>query len=269
MAPPALQIAGLQAWYGAAQILQGIDMVVEQGEAVALLGRHGAGLTFTLRAVLGQTGARLGSIRIHGVESIHLSAPGIALLGIAFCPGRLDIASGLSCEENLLLPLPLPGSGALGGGMSLSEIYELFPELLAKRAWAGARLDEGEWQMLAVGRVLRTGANLLLFDDICKGLPDPLVRVMGHTLNTLKSLGYSIVLTERTAQVSNGVADRFYVMEHGHTTEEYDATDDTANDAASNAKPNASPIPLRPAASLDPFSMIDASPAADTVRPLG
>ena len=163
MSTVALEIKGLNAWYGESHILHGVDLTVHQGEVVTLLGRNGAGRTTTLRAILGLTGSRTGSVRIDGTEAIELPTFKIAKLGVGYCPEERGIFASLSCEENLLLPPPV---GALGGGMSLSEIYEMFPNLLERRNSPGTRLSGGEQQMLAVARILRTGANLLLLDEI-------------------------------------------------------------------------------------------------------
>lgn len=167
MSTPALEISGLQAWYGESHILHGVDMRVAQGEVVTLLGRNGAGRTTTLRAILGLTGSRKGSVRIHGTEAIDLPTYKIAHLGVGYCPEERGIFASLSCEENLLLP---PVVGSLGGGMSLAEIYDMFPNLQERRHSPGTRLSGGEQQMLAVARILRTGANLLLLDEISEGL---------------------------------------------------------------------------------------------------
>ena len=170
----ALEIAGLHAWYGESHILHGVDMRVERGQVVTLLGRNGAGRTSTLRAILGLTGARKGSIRIGGVESIREPTYRIAHMGVGYCPEERGIFASLSCEENLLLPPML--RGATDAGMTLEEIYEMFPNLYERRHSPGTRLSGGEQQMLAVGRILRTGANLLLLDEISEGLAPEIDR---------------------------------------------------------------------------------------------
>jgi len=213
MTLPALEITGLQASENRRPILRGVNLRVETGEAVALLGSHGAELTATLQAVLGRYPARTGSVLIHGVESIGLDAYAVSHLGVAACPARPDIVSGMTCEENLLLPLPL--EGVLGGGLSLTDIYELFPALRRARATPGVNLDEEEQQMLALARVLRSGANLLLFDQICAGLPGPAARTMGRTVTALKALGYSILFTELNPDFPADVADRSYLLVDG------------------------------------------------------
>jgi branched-chain amino acid transport system ATP-binding protein len=217
----ALQIRGLQAWYGESHILHGVDLTVAPGEVVTLLGRNGAGRTTTLRAILGLTGSRKGSVCIHGTESIGLPTYKIAHLGIGYCPEERGIFSSLSCEENLLLPPPV---GALGGGMSLSEIYEMFPNLQERRHSQGTRLSGGEQQMLAVARILRTGANLLLLDEISEGLAPVIVQALARMIKTLKSRGYTIVMVEQNVHFAAPLADRFYVMEHGRIVEHFDAS---------------------------------------------
>jgi branched-chain amino acid transport system ATP-binding protein len=221
MNAPALEIAGLQAWYGESHILHGVDIHVAQGEVVTLLGRNGAGRTTTLRAILGLTGSRKGSVRIHGTEAIAMPTHRIAHLGIGYCPEERGIFASLSCEENLLLPPPV---GALGGGMSLEEIYDMFPNLRERRHSPGTRLSGGEQQMLAVARILRTGANLLLLDEISEGLAPVIVQALGRMIQTLKSRGYTIVMVEQNFRFAAPLADRFYVMEHGRIVETFAAS---------------------------------------------
>ena len=220
MTTPALEISGLNAWYGESHILHGVDLTVNQGEVVTLLGRNGAGRTTTLRSILGLTGSRKGSIRIHGTESIEMPTYKVAHLGVGYCPEERGIFASLSCEENLLLPPPV---GALGGGMSLSEIYEMFPNLLERKNSPGTRLSGGEQQMLAVGRILRTGANLLLLDEISEGLAPVIVQALARMITTLKAKGYTIVMVEQNFRFAAPLADRFYVMEHGQIVEHFDA----------------------------------------------
>ena len=220
MTTPALEISGLNAWYGESLILHGVDLTVNQGEVVTLLGRNGAGRTTTLRSILGLTGSRKGSIRIHGTESIEMPTYKVAHLGVGYCPEERGIFASLSCEENLLLPPPV---GALGGGMSLSEIYEMFPNLLERKNSPGTRLSGGEQQMLAVGRILRTGANLLLLDEISEGLAPVIVQALARMITTLKAKGYTIVMVEQNFRFAAPLADRFYVMEHGQIVEHFDA----------------------------------------------
>ncbi|CAN1488651.1 LivF ABC-type branched-chain amino acid transport systems, ATPase component [Burkholderiaceae bacterium] len=222
MSAVALEIKGLNAWYGESHILHGIDLTVHKGEVVTLLGRNGAGRTTTLRAILGLTGTRTGSVRIGGVEAIDMPTFKIAKLGLGYCPEERGIFASLSCEENLLLPPPV---GALGGGMSLAEIYEMFPNLLERRNSPGTRLSGGEQQMLAVARILRTGANLLLLDEISEGLAPVIVQALGRMIKMLKAKGYTIVMVEQNFRFAAPLADRFYVVEHGQIVEHFDAVE--------------------------------------------
>jgi branched-chain amino acid transport system ATP-binding protein len=218
----ALEISDLHAWYGESHVLHGVNMRVEPGQVVTLLGRNGAGRTTTLRALLGLTSRRAGSIRIQGTESIHLPTYRIAHLGIGYCPEERGIFASLSCEENLLLP-PTVGD-TLGGGMSLAEIYDMFPNLLERRHSPGTRLSGGEQQMLAVARILRTGANLLLLDEISEGLAPVIVQALDRMIRALKDKGYTIVMVEQNFRFAAPLADHFYVMEHGQIVEEFPAS---------------------------------------------
>ncbi|OZI23334.1 ABC transporter ATP-binding protein [Bordetella genomosp. 9] len=222
MTAPALEISDLHAWYGESHILHGVNMSVGQGEVVTLLGRNGAGRTTTLRAILGLTGSRRGSVRINGTESIGMPTFRIAHLGVGYCPEERGIFASLSCEENLLLP-PVVG-GALGGGMSLAEIYDMFPNLHERRHSPGTRLSGGEQQMLAVARILRTGASLLLLDEISEGLAPVIVQALGRMITALKQRGYTIVMVEQNFHFAAPLADRFYVMEHGQIVEHFEAS---------------------------------------------
>jgi branched-chain amino acid transport system ATP-binding protein len=209
---PALEIDNLQAWYGESHILHGVSLTVQPGEVVTLLGRNGAGRTTTLRAIMGLTGARTGSIRVGGVEAIRLPTHRIAHLGIGYCPEERGIFASLSTEENLMLPPRLAGQGA---GMSVAEIYEMFPNLHERRHSPGTRLSGGEQQMLAVARILRTGARLLLLDEISEGLAPVIVQALARMITALKAKGYTIVMVEQNFRFAAPLADRFYVMEHG------------------------------------------------------
>ena len=211
----ALEISNLQAWYGESHILHGISLKVEPGEVVTLLGRNGSGRTTTLRAIMGLTGKRTGSIKINGVESIGLATHKIAHLGVGYCPEERGIFSSLSTEENLLLPPVL----STGKGMSLDEIYAMFPNLLERRHSQGTRLSGGEQQMLAVARILRTGARLLLLDEISEGLAPVIVQALARMITTLKQKGYTIVMVEQNFRFAAPLADRFYVVEHGEIVE--------------------------------------------------
>jgi branched-chain amino acid transport system ATP-binding protein len=212
----ALEISNLQAWYGESHILHNVHLSVNEGEVITLLGRNGAGRTTTLRAIMGLTGTRTGSIKINGVESIHLPTHKIAHLGVGYCPEERAIFSSLSTEENLLLPPVLKGVGA---GMPLDEIYAMFPNLLERKNSQGTRLSGGEQQMLAVARILRTGARLLLLDEISEGLAPVIVQGLARMITMLKAKGYTIVMVEQNFRFAAPLADRFYVVEHGQIVE--------------------------------------------------
>ncbi len=218
----ALDIRHLQAWYGESHILHDVNLSVEQGEVVTLLGRNGAGRSTTLRAMMGLTGRREGSIKINGVESIHLPTYRIAHLGVGYCPEERAIFSSLSAEENLLLP---PVVSKTEQGMSVEEIYKMFPNLEERRDSQGTRLSGGEQQMLAVARILRTGARLLLLDEISEGLAPVIVQALERMILTLKAKGYTIVMVEQNFRFAAPLADRFYVMEHGQIVEKFAATE--------------------------------------------
>jgi len=219
---PALEISQLHTWYGESHILHDVNLKVEQGEVVTLLGRNGAGRTTTLRAIMGLTGARTGSIKVHGEEAIGLPTHKIAHLGIGYCPEERGIFSSLSTEENLLLPPVLAGADK---GMPLAEIYAMFPNLQERRHSQGTRLSGGEQQMLAVARILRTGARLLLLDEISEGLAPVIVQGLARMITTLKAKGYTIVMVEQNFRFAAPLADRFYVMEHGQIVETFAASE--------------------------------------------
>ena len=218
----ALEIKGLQAWYGESHVLHGVDMVVQPGEVVTLLGRNGAGRTTTMRAVMGLTGARKGSIRVNGTETVSMPTHRIAHLGIGYCPEERGIFASLSTEENLMLPPVLKGAGA---GMSVEEIYEMFPNLAERRHSQGTRLSGGEQQMLAVARILRTGARLLLLDEISEGLAPVIVQALARMITMLRGKGYTVVMVEQNFRFAAPLADRFYVMEHGRIVEQFGAAE--------------------------------------------
>ncbi|KQT08891.1 ABC transporter ATP-binding protein [Ramlibacter sp. Leaf400] len=226
MANELLQIENLNAWYGESHVLHGVNLSVAEGEVVSLLGRNGAGRTTTLRAIVGLTGRRTGSIRIRGQEAIALPPHKVARLGIGYCPEERGIFASLSAEENLLLP-PTVGQG----GMSLGEIYDMFPNLKERASSPGTRLSGGEQQMLAVARILRTGARLLLLDEISEGLAPVIVQKLAETIRTLKAKGYTIVLVEQNFRFAAPLADRFYVMEHGKIVREFAQHELQANTA--------------------------------------
>jgi branched-chain amino acid transport system ATP-binding protein len=209
-----LRVSGLHAFYGESHILHGIDFAVNRGELVTLLGRNGAGRTTTIKAILGLVGRRTGSIRIGGKETITWPPHRIAHLGIGYCPEERGIFASLSCEENLLLP-PAVGHG----GMSLDEIYAMFPQLAARKKSQGTRLSGGEQQMLALARIQRTGAQLLLLDEITEGLAPVIVQALGRVIRQLKERGYTIVLVEQNFRFAARLADRHYVVEHGRIVE--------------------------------------------------
>ena len=221
---PALEIKDLHTWYGESHILHGVDLTVNRGEVVTLLGRNGAGRTTTLRAIMGLTGARKGSIKVNGHETIGLPTHKIAHYGIGYCPEERAIFSSLSCEENLMLPPVLKGADA-SQGMSEADIYEMFPNLKERRQSQGTRLSGGEQQMLAVGRILRTGANLLLLDEISEGLAPVIVQALARMILMLKQKGYTVVMVEQNFRFVAPLADRFYVMEHGSIVERFAANE--------------------------------------------
>ena len=214
----ALEISKLQAWYGESHILHDVNFSVAEGEVVTLLGRNGAGRTTTLRAIMGLTGRREGSIKINGQETISLATHRIAHLGVGYCPEERAIFSSLSAEENLMLPPTLKA-----GGMSVDEIYQMFPNLAERRHSQGTRLSGGEQQMLAVARILRTGAKLLLLDEISEGLAPVIVQTLAKMILMLKKQGYTIVMVEQNFRFAAPLADRFYVMEHGQIVEQFAA----------------------------------------------
>jgi len=217
----ALEIKGLQAWYGESHVLHGVDLVVRKGEVVTLLGRNGAGRTSTLKSILGLVGRRAGSIKVNGIETLTWPTYRIAHLGIAYVPEERGIFSSLSVEENLTLPPEIAK-----GGMSLDEIYEMFPNLRERRKTAqGTKLSGGEQQMLAMARILRTGANLLLLDEITEGLAPVIVQALGRVIVKLKERGFTIVLVEQNFRFAAPLADRHYVMEHGKIAETFSASE--------------------------------------------
>ncbi|HPY41374.1 MAG: ABC transporter ATP-binding protein [Thiolinea sp.] len=210
-----LRVSDLHAFYGESHILHGIDLHVKQGELVTLLGRNGSGRSTTLKAIMNMVGRRSGSININGTETIGLPAHRIAHLGIGFCPEERGIFSSLNVEENLLLPPTVRSDG-----MSLDEIYQMFPNLYERRTSQGTRLSGGEQQMLALARILRTGANILLLDEITEGLAPVIVKKLGEVLLQLKRKNLTILLVEQNFHFAAPIADRHYVMEHGQIVEE-------------------------------------------------
>ncbi len=223
MSTNALEIKDLHAWYGESHILHGVNMTIPKGSVVTLLGRNGAGRTTTMRAMLGLTGARKGSIKINGTEAIGLRTHKIAHLGIGYCPEERGIFASLSCEENLLLPPPLKNRQAAENVMSLDEIYAMFPNLKERRNSPGTRLSGGEQQMLAVARILRTGADILLLDEISEGLAPVIVQALAKMIRTLKQKGLTVIMVEQNFHFAAPLADHFYVMEHGEIVENFPA----------------------------------------------
>jgi branched-chain amino acid transport system ATP-binding protein len=214
MAEPLLEVENLHAWYGESHILHGMSFEVNEGEVVTLLGRNGAGKTTTLKSIMGMVGRRQGSIKFRNQETIRLSSNAIARRGIAFCPEERGIFASLDVEENLLLP---PQVAA--GGLSLPQIYELFPNLKERLRSQGTKLSGGEQQMLAIARILRTGAKLLLLDEPTEGLAPVIVQQIGRTIERLKKEGFTIVLVEQNFRFAQKIADRHYIVEHGRVVE--------------------------------------------------
>ncbi len=210
-----LRITDLHAFYGESHVLHGMDFTVRRGECISLLGRNGAGRTTTLRAILGLTGRRTGSIMLNGREAIRLPPHRIAQMGVGYCPEERGIYASLSCEENLLLP-PRVGSG----GLSLEAIYDMFPNLAERRKSQGSRLSGGEQQMLAMARILRTGARLLLLDEVSEGLAPVIVQKLGEVIRMLKERDYTIILVEQNFRFAAPLADRMFIVEHGQVVAE-------------------------------------------------
>jgi branched-chain amino acid transport system ATP-binding protein len=224
MADTLLKVEGLQAWYGESHILHGVGFEIGRGELVTLLGRNGAGKTTTLRSIMGIVERRRGSVTFDGHETIGLPSDVIARQGIAYCPEERGIFSSLNVEENMLLPPQVKA-----GGMGLTEIYQLFPNLKERRRSQGTKLSGGEQQMLAIGRILRTGANLLLLDEPTEGLAPVIVQRIGEVIRTLKSRGFTILLVEQNFHFAATVADRHYVMEDGRVVDMMSAADVAGN----------------------------------------
>src|SRR3954464_8614414 len=213
-AQPMLAVRGLNAWYGESHVLHGVDFEVKRGEVVTLLGRNGAGKTTTLKSIMGMVGRREGSVAFEGRETVRLASDRIARLGIAFCPEERGIFASLDVRENLLLP---PAIGP--GGFTLEQVYELFPNLKERLKSQGTKLSGGEQQMLAIGRILRTGARLLMLDEPTEGLAPVIVQQIGRTIARLKQQGFTILLVEQNFRFAQTVADRYYVVEHGRVVD--------------------------------------------------
>jgi branched-chain amino acid transport system ATP-binding protein len=221
---PVLEINNLQAWYGESHILHGINFNVKPGEVVTLLGRNGAGKTTTLKSIMGIIGKRTGSIKFDGHDISKATSDRIARLGIAFCPEERGIFASLDVRENLLLP-PI----VRPGGLSLDAIFELFPNLKERLNSQGTKLSGGEQQMLAIGRILRTGARFLMLDEPTEGLAPVIIQQIGHTIARLKSEGFTILLVEQNFRFAATVADRYYIVEHGKIIDGFANSELSAN----------------------------------------
>ena len=221
---PVLTVKNLEAWYGESHILHGMNFEVRQGEVVTLLGRNGAGKTSTLKSVMGLIAKRTGSVGFEGAELIKLPAEKIARLGVAFCPEERGIFASLDVKENLLLP-PVIRSG----GMTLDQIFELFPNLKERLGSQGTKLSGGEQQMLAIARILRTGARFLMLDEPTEGLAPVIIQQIGRTIARLKSEGFTILLVEQNFRFASTVADRFYIVEHGRIIDTFSNSELEAN----------------------------------------
>ena len=221
---PLLALEQLEAWYGESHILHGVTLAVEPGEVVTLLGRNGVGKTTTLKAIMGIIEKRTGSVRFEGRELIAATSDAIARAGIAFCPEERGIFASLDVKENLLLPRVVRP-----GGLDLDRIFELFPNLRERLSSQGTKLSGGEQQMLAIGRILRTGARLLLLDEPTEGLAPVIIQQIGRTIETLKAQGFTILLVEQNFHFAAALADRHYVMEHGRIVDHFSAAELKSN----------------------------------------
>ena len=217
---PAIVLKDVHSWYGESHIMHGVNLEVMPGEVVTLLGRNGAGRTTTLRAIMGLVGKRTGSIQINGVETVKLAPHHIARLGLGYCPEERGIMTSLTCEENLMLPPKVAE-----GGMSVDEIYDMFPNLKARRNSPGGRLSGGEQQMLAVARILRTGAKVLLLDEISEGLAPVIVQALARMIRELRARGFTVLMVEQNFRFAAPLADRFYIMERGLIVREFSAAE--------------------------------------------
>ena len=219
-----LEVRDLQAWYGESHILHGVNFDVKQGEVVTLLGRNGAGKTTTLKSIMGIIGKRTGSVKFEGNEIIKTASDKIAKQGIAFCPEERGIFSSLDVRENLMLPPTIRP-----GGLSVEQIFELFPNLKERLGSQGTKLSGGEQQMLAIGRILRTGARFLMLDEPTEGLAPVIIQQIGHTIARLKSEGFTILLVEQNFRFASTVADRFYIVDHGQVVDGFANSELSAN----------------------------------------
>ena len=226
MGTPALEINNLNAWYGESHVLHGINLSVNKGEVVCLLGRNGAGRTTTLRSVLGLVSSRTGSIKVNGLDVLGMPTHEVARLGIGYCPEERGIFTSLTCEQNLMLP-PKVGEGM---AMEVAEIYKMFPNLYERRSSPGGKLSGGEQQMLSIARILRTGANILLLDEITEGLAPVIVHKLSEVVRTLKERGFTIILVEQNFRFASKLADRNYVIEHGQVVKVVERSELGANE---------------------------------------
>ena len=226
MSTPALEIDNLNAWYGESHVLHGINLSVNKGEVVCLLGRNGAGRTTTLRAILGLVTNRTGSIKVNEHDVMTMPTHQVARLGIGYCPEERGIFTSLTCEQNLMLP-PKVGEGM---AMEVDEIYQMFPNLYERRSSPGGKLSGGEQQMLSIARILRTGANILLLDEITEGLAPVIVQKLSEVVRTLKERGFTIILVEQNFRFASKLADRNYVIEHGQVVKIVERSELGANE---------------------------------------
>jgi branched-chain amino acid transport system ATP-binding protein len=226
MGTPALEIKDLNAWYGESHVLHGINLSVNKGEVICLLGRNGAGRTTTLRAILGLVSSRTGSIKVNGLDVLSMPTHEVARLGIGYCPEERGIFTSLTCEQNLMLP-PKVGDGM---AMEVAEIYKMFPNLYERRSSPGGKLSGGEQQMLSIARILRTGANILLLDEITEGLAPVIVHKLSEVVRTLKERGFTIILVEQNFRFASKLADRNYVIEHGQVVKIVERSELGANE---------------------------------------
>ena len=226
MNTPALEIKNLNAWYGESHVLHGINLSVNKGEVVCLLGRNGAGRTTTLRAILGLVTNRTGSIKVNEHDVMGMPTHQVARLGIGYCPEERGIFTSLTCEQNLMLP-PKVGEGM---AMEVDEIYQMFPNLYERRSSPGGKLSGGEQQMLSIARILRTGANILLLDEITEGLAPVIVQKLSEVVRTLKERGFTIILVEQNFRFASKLADRNYVIEHGQVVKIVERSELGANE---------------------------------------
>jgi branched-chain amino acid transport system ATP-binding protein len=226
MGTPALEIKDLNAWYGESHVLHGINLSVNKGEVICLLGRNGAGRTTTLRSVLGLVSSRTGSIKVNGLDVLDMPTHEVARLGIGYCPEERGIFTSLTCEQNLMLP-PKVGEGM---AMEVAEIYKMFPNLYERRSSPGGKLSGGEQQMLSIARILRTGANILLLDEITEGLAPVIVHKLSEVVRTLKERGFTIILVEQNFRFASKLADRNYVIEHGQVVKIVERSELGANE---------------------------------------